>query len=83
MNRRSFLQRISGAILGTIATIYSPAVSKASSVSIVPPLKDTTQYHQMLMQLHDKEVISTRTLLKEMGWNYDEILALNHRGERW
>lgn len=35
-------------------------------------LKDNTQYHQMLMQLHDKQVISSQTLLEEMGLNYDQ-----------
>ena len=35
-------------------------------------LKDKTQYHQMLMQLHDKQVISTQTLLDEMDLNYDQ-----------
>jgi very-short-patch-repair endonuclease len=35
-------------------------------------LKDQTQYHQMLMQLHDKQVISTQTLLDEIGLNYDQ-----------
>jgi len=35
-------------------------------------LKDKTQYHQMLMQLHDKQVISTQTLLEEIGLNYDQ-----------
>ncbi|MHA2279879.1 MAG: DUF559 domain-containing protein [Promethearchaeota archaeon] len=35
-------------------------------------LKDKTQYHQMLMQLHDKQVISTQTLLDEIGLNYDQ-----------
>lgn len=35
-------------------------------------LKDKTQYHQMLMQLHDKQVISSQTLLEEMGLNYDQ-----------
>jgi len=35
-------------------------------------LKDNTQYHQMLMQLHDKQAISTQTLLDEIGLNYDQ-----------
>ncbi len=35
-------------------------------------LKDNTQYHQMLMQLHDKQVISSQTLLDEMDLNYDQ-----------
>lgn len=35
-------------------------------------LKDDTQYLQMLMQLHDKQVISSQTLLEEMGLNYDQ-----------
>lgn len=35
-------------------------------------LKDQTQYHQMLMQLHDKQVISTQTLLEEIDLNYDQ-----------
>jgi very-short-patch-repair endonuclease len=35
-------------------------------------LKDKTQYHQMLMQLHDKQVISTQTLLEEIGLDYDQ-----------
>ena len=35
-------------------------------------LKDKTQFYQLLMQLHDKQVISTQTLLEEIGMNYDQ-----------
>jgi len=70
MNRRGFLQRFSAIVLGTIATVYCPSVSEASTANL--ELKDKTDYHQKLMQLHDKEVISTRTLLEEMGLNYDQ-----------
>jgi len=35
-------------------------------------LKDQTQWHQILMQLHDKQVISTQTLMEEMDLNYDQ-----------
>lgn len=32
----------------------------------------TTQYHQLLLQLHDKQCISTKTLLEEIGLDYNE-----------
>lgn len=35
-------------------------------------LKDKTQFFQLLMQLHDKQVISTQTLLEEMDLDYDQ-----------
>jgi len=35
-------------------------------------LKDQTQWHQTLMQLHDKAVISTQTLMEELDLNYDQ-----------
>lgn len=35
-------------------------------------LKDKTQWYQVLMQLHDKQVISTQTLMEEMDLNYDQ-----------
>ncbi len=31
-----------------------------------------TGYHQLCMQLHDKDLISTKTLLREMGLDYDK-----------
>jgi len=35
-------------------------------------LKDQTQWHNILMQLHDKQVISTQTLCEEMDLDYDQ-----------
>jgi len=35
-------------------------------------LKDKTQWYQLLMQLHDKQVISTQTLCDELDLNYDQ-----------
>jgi very-short-patch-repair endonuclease len=35
-------------------------------------LKDKTQYYQLLMQLHDKQVVSTQTLCEELDLNYDQ-----------
>lgn len=35
-------------------------------------LRDDTQWHQILMQLHDKQVISTQTLMEELDLNYDQ-----------
>lgn len=35
-------------------------------------LKDKTQWHQLLMQLHDKQVISTQTLCEELDLDYDQ-----------
>ncbi len=35
-------------------------------------LKDKTQHYQFLNQLHDKQAISTQTLLEEAGFNYDQ-----------
>ncbi|KKN50662.1 hypothetical protein LCGC14_0630460 [marine sediment metagenome] len=35
-------------------------------------LKDKTQFHQLLNQLHDKQLISSQTLLEEMDLNYDQ-----------
>ncbi len=35
-------------------------------------LKDKTQWHQILMQLHDKQIISTQTLMEELHLNYDQ-----------
>lgn len=35
-------------------------------------LKDKTQWYQLLIQLHDKQVISTQTLMEEMDLNYDQ-----------
>lgn len=35
-------------------------------------LKDKSQWHQILMQLHDKQVISTQTLCEELELNYDQ-----------
>ena len=34
--------------------------------------KDKQKWHQVVMQLHDKKVISTRTLAQEMNLDYDE-----------
>jgi len=42
-------------------------------------LKDKTQFHQLLNQLHDKQVISTQTLLEEFGFDYDqEVMRMRH-----
>lgn len=30
-------------------------------------IEEKTQYHQILLQLHDKQCISTKTLLEEIG----------------
>jgi hypothetical protein len=38
-------------------------------------IREKTLYHQLVMQLHDKEVISTKTLLTEMGLDYDQEVA--------
>jgi len=35
-------------------------------------LKDKTQWYQLLMQLHDKQVISTQTLCEELDLQYDQ-----------
>ncbi len=35
-------------------------------------LKDKTQWHQMLNQLHDKQLISAQTLLEELNLDYDQ-----------
>lgn len=35
-------------------------------------LKDKTQWHQILMQLHDKGVLSTQTLCEELDLDYDQ-----------
>lgn len=35
-------------------------------------LKDNTQFNQLLMQLHDKQVLSTQTLLEKLDLNYDQ-----------
>ncbi|MHA2279941.1 MAG: hypothetical protein ACXAC5_03570 [Promethearchaeota archaeon] len=38
-------------------------------------IREKTSYHQLLTQLYDKEVISTSTLLTEMGLDYDQEIA--------
>lgn len=35
-------------------------------------LKDKTPWHQILLSLHDKQVLSTQTLMEELGLNYDQ-----------
>lgn len=42
-------------------------------------LKDKTQFYQLLNQLHDKQVISTQTLLEEIGFDYDqEVMRMRY-----
>ncbi len=35
-------------------------------------IQERAQWSQLLMCLHDKQVISTKTLITEMGLDYDE-----------
>lgn len=42
-------------------------------------LKDKTQWHQILLQLHDKQMLSSRTLMEELDLNYDqEIMRMRY-----
>lgn len=42
-------------------------------------LKDKSQFHQLLTQLHDKQVISTQTLLEELDLDYDqEVMRMRY-----
>jgi len=38
-------------------------------------IRDKTQYHQILLQLHDKQIISTQTLCEELDIDYDQEVA--------
>lgn len=49
-------------------TVYLYPTIKWNDLNI----KDKSQYHQILLQLHDKQVISTQTLMEEFDLNYDQ-----------
>ena len=52
--------------------------SRVATQIVGVPLGDRTRYYHMLIQLHDLKAISTETLFKEIGLDYEkEIKIMN------
>lgn len=77
MNRRSFMKwlgigSIAGIALPVVADVNKPAINKTNAHRI-----------QLLMQLHDKQLISTSDLMAEVNLNYDEEVEKLRREQDW
>lgn len=55
---------------------------KEISPSSKPELKDLTLYQQVLLHMHSVSLISTKTLFKELGLDYEKELALVRKLQR-
>lgn len=69
---------IPGIVMGIVAIFacgrhLSKFLARKSLQQAATPI-DKTQRQQALMQLHDKQLISTRTLMEEMGLDYEQEL---------
>lgn len=64
-------------IIDTTVSFHEKRVCMARQLCMVVERKrvkkqkkeDRTQFHQFLIQLHDKQVVSTQTLLEEFGFD--------------
>lgn len=82
MNRRNFMKWLG---FGAIAPVLAlPVSSIASDIPKALPVNKTNANRiQLLMQLHDKQLISSHTLIKEMDMNYDEEVEKIRREQEW
>ncbi len=74
MQRRDFLKNIGKIAIVPAILALLPTQTQAEPISNhILNYKDIdkTQYFQLLMQLHDKQVISTQTLCEQFGLDYD------------
>ena len=69
LHRRGFF----GAIIAVIVGLFIPQKPPAEAATHKKIEKSKRELTELLMQLHDKQLISTQTLIKELGqeqlWN--------------